>query len=433
MQRHGEIGIPGMLGLLFILCLGAACGGPSTPGGGTAEPGAGPAASPAYGAITEWADGYVARGDLAGIVVLIARDGEIVYAYAGGHLDMGGQRPVASDSMFRVFSMTKPVIAAGIMRLVDQGKVSLDDPVSDYIPEVADLQVLAPGADSLDDTVPLNRPITVLDLMTHTAGFANTRQGMVAERAEALLVMEATIDLETATGRLLQLPLAHQPGERWLYGSGFEPLARVIEIASGQSLRDFFRVEFFDPLGMDDTHFILPEAKADRLSGLFAKRGGRLVNLSRLRRTPFLSDPGTRLASGNGGLVSTAPDFLRFAEMLRQGGRLDGVRILSEASVDLMLANQIAPDLPIGPPLDFRDGYGFGFGGAVLVDAEAGAPATLGEYYWEGFANTLFWIEPETGVSVIALAQIIPYGTYPLAEELKPLVREAVEIPQDPK
>lgn len=417
---------------LALTALAGACSGP--PPAETAAPAESGDADPgpsAYAAVSEWADGYVERGDLSGLFVLVARDGETVYSHASGHLDMADQRPVGPDSLFRIFSMTKPVISAGIMKLVDQGKVSLDDPVADYIPEMAELDVLAPGAEGLDDTVALARPVTVFHLMTHTGGFDNLRRGRVAERAEELSVMDASHDLATATGRLAELPLVHQPGERWLYGAGFEPLARVIEVASGQSLQDFYRTEFFDPLGMDDTHFILPEGKADRLSGLYAKRGGTLVDLSRLRRTPFMSDPGTKLASGSGGLVSTGPDFLRFAEMLRQGGRLDGVRILSEAATRQMLSNQIAPDLPTGPPLDFREGYGFGFGGAVLVDAEAGAPATLGEYYWEGFANTLFWIEPETGVTVIALAQIIPYGTYPLAEELKLLVHEAEGLDAD--
>jgi len=376
---------------------------------------------------------YVSDGVLPGAVVLTARNGRIEHLSAQGMQDIASGTPMATDTVFRIFSMTKPITAAAVMMLVDDGKVRLDEPVETYLPEFHADTVYSP-----DGPIPAH-PMTVAQLISHTSGLSYSFQPtspVAAQYTAAGLTGGAWFHdpgmhgLADFTARLAPIPLVFQPGERWHYSMGMDVAGALVERVSGLSFADFLQTRLFDPLGMKDTGFQVAPGSAPRLATLYARRpGGPLVATETGAASVFLHPPSA--ASGGGGLVSTAQDYYRFGQMLLNGGLWEGHRVLTRRSVEAMIANHLPTvmgDAPLGEAALFgygstAQGLGFGYGGAVVVDPVAnGGYGSAGEYGWAGAANTLFWIDPKEQRVVVFMTQLLPSGTVPLRDTLKQLV-----------
>ncbi|MDR7069898.1 CubicO group peptidase (beta-lactamase class C family) [Pseudoxanthomonas japonensis] len=357
-------------------------------------------------------DGVVGDDAYLGAVAVVSSKGRIVYRKAAGHADLQGA-PLREDAIFRIYSMTKPVTSVAALMLVEEGRLRLDDPVARYLPAFAALDRVTGDADE-GRRVPVQRALTVRHLLTHTAGFATGGDDIRA--ASALLQAQApeeAADLAGYADRVARAPLVQEPGTRFRYdGVNTEVLARVIEVASGQSLGDFLRSRIFIPLRMPDTGFEVPAAQRGRVMALTRRDGhGRRV----LAETPSARTPGVRLRaydSGAGGLYATAADYLRFAQMLANGGALDGVRLLRTASVDQMMRDQLAQfDPVVAYP---EPGEGFGLGGYVVTDpATSTRPGSKGQFGWSGAAGTYFTIDRPRGLVILLLSQHLPTDEAP--------------------
>ncbi len=335
-----------------------------------------------------------------GAVTLIARDGRIAYFRAQGVMDLETRRPMTTDAVFRIMSMTKPVVAVSILMMVEEGKVRLTDPVSRFIPEFRALAVLAPDDTARGSrragaarTVPAEREITIRDLLTHTAGFMTT-DGPSGAAGIGIGSGESLADLMP---RLAAVPLDFQPGTQWAYSGqfGFDVLARVVEIASGLPFDRFVRERILDPLGMTDTSFDFPGEGHPRLAGLYRTADGELEPVPEM---PFVNGV---YFSGGGGLFSTAADYLEFARMLANGGRLGDVRLLSRKSVDLMRSAFVPDTLP-----GRTAGEGYGLGVRVVTDPAArNTLVSKGTWGWSGAFNTHFFIDPEERIIGLFMTQ----------------------------
>lgn len=376
-------------------------------------------------------NGLVDGGKLPGVLTLLARHGKIIAVNAHGVKDVASGAPITQDTLFRMYSQTKPVTGVAMMILFEEGRWKLDDPVTKYIPEFAGLKVFkGVDADGKPILEPIARSATMRELMTHTAGFA---YGLMADNyvdkayQESALFRQST--LGDAMGVLTTLPMASQPGTEWKYSVAVDIQGYIVEKLSGQSLPDFMRSRIFAPLGMTDTDFWVPEAKRGRMASLY------MVDPKARAIVPaegFMVLPIDRLptaANGGGGLVSTLRDYARFAQMLLNGGELDGVRILAPATVRLMASNHLT-DLQLEKkPLG--DGIGFGLDVAVVMDpAKAGTLAGKGTYSWGGAAGTWFWIDPENDVVFLGMIQVLGGGGLWRLDELSaPLVYQALVDP----
>ena len=335
--------------------------------------------------------------DIAGAVTLVARNGRIVHFETHGLMDLETSKPMARDAIFRMASMSKPITGTAIMMLAEEAKLRLTDPVSKFIPEFKDLKVAVPKAGSTPNapqfyTVPADREITIRDLLTHTSGLVS---GPVSTAEAARLGRKPTDTLADYIPRLASVPLEFQPGSRWTYspGAGFDTLGRIVEIVSGQTFDVFLKQRIFDPLGMKDTFFSPPEDRLSRIASNYRKTAKGLEKLP---------DPGpTKYFSGAGGLRSTADDYVLFGQMLVNGGQLNGRRLLSPRSVELM-SSIFVPDTLPGRP------RGEGFGLSVRVVSDAAARNTFlsnGSYGWSGAFGTHFWVDPKEKMVAIYLVQ----------------------------
>ncbi len=361
---------------------------------------------------------------VAGVVTMVVRHGKVAHFEAVGKMDIDAEEPMRRDTIFRIYSMTKPVTSVAAMILVEEGKLKLDDPVSKYIPQFAGLEVFNPDGDPVEP----DRPMTVRDLMRHTSGltygfFGSTPVDKLYGKAN---VLDRRSSLSEMTDKLGEMPLLYQPGTRWLYSLSVDVLGRVIEVVSEQPLDEFFQERIFGPLGMVDTAFYVPDEKLDRFATGYGPDGGeglRVVDApatSRYRRAPGLF-------SGGGGLVSTARDYARFCQMLTAGGELQGTRVLRAETVATMTRNHLPQEImPIAFGQQKRHGTGFGLGFSVRVaDTEWDSAGVVGEYGWGGAASTHFWISPKDDLFVVALQQHQPF-TFLVENEVKPLVYEAL-------
>ena len=360
-----------------------------------------------------------------GAIALVADHGTVVYRGAFGHADLQGQQPLHEDAIFRIYSMTKPVTSVAALMLVEEGRLQLDAPVATYLPAFAGLQRVAGGSIAAPTLVPVQRPLTVRHLLTHTAGFATG--GDDIRVASALLQAQApeeAADLAGYADRVARAPLGAEPGKRFRYdGVNTEVLARVVEVASGQSFETFLRTRIFTPLALRDTGFEVLPAQRGRIMALTTRNAaGQRV----LADTPSAREPGVRLrpyTSGAGGLYSTAADYLRFARMLAEGGTLEGVRLLREDTVAMMMSDQLAGfDPPVPAP---EPGEGFGLGGYVVTDpAISMRPGSRGQFGWSGAASTYFTIDRERGLVILLLSQHLPTdGAPPLPKLATPFYR----------
>ncbi len=372
---------------------------------------------------------YVDSGKVAGVVAAVARHGKVGYAKAFGRMDAAREAPMRADAVFRIYPMTKPVIAAAVLRLVDQGKVRLDDPVSKYIPAFAGTKVYANGPAASPVVQPPSRPITIEHLLTHTSGlsygyFGQTPVDSIYLRANLL---DDTRTVAQMADSAAHLPLLFSPGDRWNYSVAIDVLGRVIEVASGVTLDRFLDRELFTPVGMRETSFHVQPHMDGRIPVAYSLDANRkLVPGASLLSPGFL--PAGKFLSGGGGLLSTTADYLRFAQMLLNGGELDGRRVLSRESVASMTRNHLAPALvPIPPFILEQSGYGFGLGGAVLVDSTStGAPGSPGIYRWWGIMGTFFWIDPKADLIGMVWTQLNTGRHHPMEIEFQRLVYAAV-------
>jgi CubicO group peptidase (beta-lactamase class C family) len=383
--------------------------------------------SMALGGIDAMLEGLVADGVLPGAVTLVAREGKVVHRSAVGFKDLDSGERLSFDSIFRIFSMTKPVTAAAMMILYDQGLWTPDDPIARHLPEFADVK-------GPDGAAPDHAP-TMGELMTHTAGFGYAiglgPHDAVDKAYLAAGVWEADSLAEMAR-RVAGAPLAYQPGASWRYSLSMDLQGAIIEKLSGQSLPDFMRSRIFAPLGMVDTDFYLPADKLARLVTPYHMYGQ--TKLTVLSLPGFIRDPRLipRLPSGGGGLYSTASDYARFAQMLLNQGELGGARIITPAAVALMTANHLPKALTdrgfIAGVHRLRPGYGYGFNGAVFYDpALAGSPAGQGTYQWDGAGGTWFWIDPEHQLLYVGMIQrMLQEGMPPLQEKTKAMIADAM-------
>lgn len=360
---------------------------------------------------------------IAGGVVAIARYGKIVHLKAYGKMDLEADKPMTADAIMRVYSMTKAITTSAVMMLVEEGKIAIDDPVSKYLSELTDAKV-ASGVQNSSAT----RTMTVADLMRHTAGYSygGTGQSAHDKAYKDLNLLDTFATLEALQAKLAKLPLAFEPGTDWHYGISTDILGRVVEIASGQTLDDFFRQRIFIPLDMHDTAFYVPKEKASRFAANYNSDGKGILTVKDAPATsPYLINPSFH--GGGGGLVSTARDYMRFLVMISNGGELHGVRILKSETIRMMTTNQIPKEVGwIKFGSEIRKGVGFGFGFSVRAEKSDWDPhGRIDEYGWGGAASTHFWVSPKDDLAVVTLEQIMPYSF--LTEfKLKGLIYDAI-------
>ncbi|MCK9515728.1 MAG: serine hydrolase domain-containing protein [Ottowia sp.] len=379
---------------------------------------------------------YVDDGRLPGWQVRVTRRGEVVYHENHGWRDVENQLPVEDDTVFRIYSMTKPVTSVAAMMLYEEGRFELTDPLADYLPAFADMRVYAGGPALKPVTRPATEPIRIWNLLNHTSGMT---YGFHHVHVQDEIYRNAGYEWAAPKGHTLaqcaddwaRLPLRFDPGSSWNYSVATDVLGRLIEVVSGQSLDEFFQERIFDPLGMVDTSFVVRDDLGDRLGALYipneqgkATRNDEFGDAARGEVT-FLS--------GGGGLLSTTEDYHRFTQMLLRGGELDGQRLLGSRTVRYMTANTLpgGQDLEqFGIPLFAEtrfEGQGFGLGFGILIDPiTAMTPGSPGEYNWGGAASTAFWVDPSEEITCIFMTQLLPSSTWPLRTQLRQLVYSAL-------
>ena len=368
---------------------------------------------------------YVDEGKLAGMVTLVARRGAVAHFEKIGYQDIETGAPMELDTIFRIFSMTKPITCVALMMLYEHGLFHLNDPVTGFLPEFKDLKVLKAGG-VLEDA---HRVITIHDLLTHMAGLSYGDYADTADPIDKLYyaanIFDSQISLQEMVRRIAALPLAHQPGAAWRYSVATDVVGRLVEVISGISLAEFMHREIFEPLGMHDTAYSIAPEKADRFAILYGKTEKGDLELMDTAVGGEYSDP--KLFAGGHGLISTASDYLRFAQLLLNGGELDGVRLLGRKTIELMTINHVpAALLPLGMGEPWP-GFGYGLGFGVLMDLpQSGIMGSAGNFRWSGWASTHFWVDPKEQLIGILMLQYIPGGTYPVTEDFKTLVYQAL-------
>ena len=353
---------------------------------------------------------YVEKDQIAGQVLLVLRNGRIVHSLANGMRNIGTGEPMTEDTIFRIASQTKAIVSTGIMILHERGQLDISHPLSRYIPEWENVQVAVPDENGSYDLEPAERPITLRHLLTHTGGMSYGTGPASKEWEDANFqgwyFANKTETIGESIARMASLPLDAHPGTAWIYGYNTDILGAVIEKASGIDLNNFLQQEIFEPLDMSDSHFYLPESKRDRLAVVYQpKQGGGIEAIPAIdgMRSQGMYIDGPRIShSGGAGLLSTAKDYARFLQMTLNGGELDGKRILSRKTIELMTTNHLG-ELP------FRSGQGFGLGFSIVTDlGKRGTLGSVGEYGWGGAYHSTYWVDPLENLVVVYLTQIIP-------------------------
>ena len=361
---------------------------------------------------------------IAGAVTLVARDGVIVQHGAYGLRNVKSGEKMTNDTIFRIYSMSKPITTTAVMMLVEEGKVNLNDPVSKHLPQLAEPTVFAKGG---KPPIAAKREPTVRDLMRHTSGYSyGFIPGGVGGKYRKADVLDRDSSLDAMIEKLAKIPLQSEPGTEWRYSLSIDVLGAIVQAASGQKFEAFLAERIFKPLGMKDTAFYIPKEKRDRFT---SQHGRGLVGKLRVSEpaegSHYLKPPG--LPSGGGGLCSTAGDYFRFCQMILNGGELDGKRLLKAKTVAQMTVNQLPASIPNIGIGDQRRGVGFGFGFSVrIAESNWGSGGRVGEIGWGGAASTHFWMLPEEGLTVITMRNFMPYQ-WTLERELKQLIYSALK------
>ena len=381
--------------------------------------------------IDDFVERHITAHHFSGAVTLVARRGKVVQFRAYGMQDIEGGVPMAKDSIFRIYSMTKPITSVAVMMLFEEGRFLLDEPVADYLPEFKGLEV---GVEEIDEatgekvftTVPADRAVTIRDLLRHTSGLTYGLWGtsMVDKLYLENEVFGRDDTIEETVTKLSVIPLKHQPGTVWEYSVSTDVLGRLVEVVSGQRFDEFLRDRIFSPLGMKDTGFFVPPKGIDRLTTVYTPNEDNtaITPMDPSRARDFTKE--TRRLSGGGGLVSTAADYYRFAQMLLNGGVLDGTRILSRPTVELMTSDHLVEIHDRG----HLESYGFGLGFMVSPGrGRSGSILSAGSFGWGGMAHTTFWVDPQEELIGIFLVQILPESPLPYRELFKPMVYQAID------
>jgi CubicO group peptidase (beta-lactamase class C family) len=363
-----------------------------------------------------------ANGRIPGAVTLVARRGRIAHIGTVGRRDPGSDAPMTADSIFRIYSMTKPIVSAAVMMLIEEGRLLLSDPAAKHLPALGGLKVAVerPGAEP--DLVPVQREMTVQDLLRHTSGITYENTGSTAVERLYLAAGTNRRDQtnEALVAKLGTLPLQHQPGAVWEYSRSTDVLGRLVEVVSGQTLGAFLAERILGPLGMADSGFHVPPAEQHRLAGGFAvdPDGAGAVNYLDVTRKPIFE-------SGGGGMVATIGDYARFVQMMAGRGRLRPTRLLGRKSVELMTSDHLGATVA-GPERIAGPGYGFGLGFAVRRAAGLSAlPGSVGDYHWSGLGGTFFWVDPQEQLFAVLMAQAMHQRDF-LRQLFKTLVYAAI-------
>jgi CubicO group peptidase (beta-lactamase class C family) len=382
--------------------------------------------------IDAYLEGLIDAGTLAGVVTLVARHGRTVHASVIGQKDLARGEPLALDTIFRIFSMTKPVTGVAMSILHDEGLWSPEDPIARHLPAFADVRVFD-GLDSNGQpmTVAPEHAPTMRELMTHTAGlsYGFNPDDPLDKLYQARQVWQSA-SLAQFADKVASLPLAYQPGSKWLYSLSMDVQGAIIEQLSGQSLPEFMRTRIFGPLGMVDTAFHTPPEKKSRRATLYrwSPRQQKLVEAPNILGADHEAPPA--LAIGGGGLVSTVTDYARFAQMLLNGGELGGTRIVSAAALKQQMSNHLSEAMiaarhGVGHQ-QLRPGFGYGFNGAVFTDpALCGVPVGVGTYHWDGAAGTWFWVDPVHDLLYVGLVQLLSETSPPLQKTTQTMMADA--------
>jgi len=374
---------------------------------------------------------YIEPGKIAGAQVAIVRGGVLGHFESFGLQDRERGVPVADDAIWRLYSMTKPITGVAMMTLYEHGHFQLDDPVERWIPEWKNMTVREPDPAGVSRVVPAHRPPTIRDILTHTSGI-----GYAAENDDLVLGERnwlAGHDLESMSKAFGPWPLRFQPGTHWLYSHGMDIAARLVEIISGMPYDDYLRTTIFEPLGMTDTAFWVEADNVPRFAACYGRNARKeLVLMDDPTESTYLRRP--KLLNGGGGLVGTTADYVRFCTMLANGGHLDGRRVLSRKTTELMTCNHLPNDsdmadlaLPMGYGEVGFAGSGFGLTVAVSKGPQAtGVVGSAGEFMWGGAASTAFWVDPVEELAVVFMTQLMPSGTFDFRGQLKTLVYGAL-------
>ena len=379
---------------------------------------------------------YIDAGRFPGTQLLVYRRGKVVHSAVQGFADLERKVPVKDETIFRIYSMTKPLTSVAFMMLIEEGRVALDEPVHKYIPEWKNLGVFQAGIYPAFLTKPPARPMQIVDLLRHTSGLTYAFQQRsnvdAAYREKKIGELEKAGTLQSMIDDLAKIPLEFSPGEAWNYSVSADVLGYLVGKISGMPFEQFLKERIFDPLGMTDTDFYVPAAKAARLAACYSADGkGGMTLQDDPAESSFLSPPS--LISGGGGLCSTAADYLTFCRALLNGGELDGVRLLGPKTLKLMTSNHLPGGLDL-PGLSRSlfseatyNGIGFGLGFSVTMHPEQTLiPGSPGEYSWGGAATTSFWIDPAEELITIFMTQVLPSSAYPLRRELRTMVYSAI-------
>lgn len=376
---------------------------------------------------------YVDSGKLAGTLTMIARHGEIVHTSVIGHADKERGTAMKDDTIFRIYSMTKPLTSIAFMMLVEEGLVALDEPVHRVIPEWKNLRVFQAGITGSFQTKPVTRPMLMIDLLRHTSGLtygfqARTNVDAAYRKLGVGVIEKRPLTLDSMIEALAGLPLEFSPGDAWNYSVSTDVLGYLVGKLSGMPFEKFLKERILDPLGMVDTDFYVPKDKAARFASCYAHNAkGEVVLQDDGQKSDYLKPPS--FISGGGGLAGTAGDYMRFCQMLLNGGEYNGHRFVSPKTIELMTQNH----LPGGKQLmelsrslfseAGNEGLGFGLGFAVVTNvAQTMTPGSVGEYFWGGAASTAFWIDPKEDLAVVFMTQFLPSSTYPVRRDLRNLV-----------
>lgn len=387
--------------------------------------------------INDFTHKYVDEGYLPGTMTLVARRGQVVHFDCYGQRNLEAGLPIAEDTIFRIFSMTKPITSVAALSLYEQGHFTLDTPVSHFIPAFQHMEVFESGTPEQYTTVKAERQMTIGDLLKHTSGLTYTwlnrkTVGKIYENNRLTIFEGYSPDylLEDYVNKLAEMPLLYSPGTAWHYSTSVEVLGRVIEVITGKRLDVFLKERVLDPLGMADTDFYVPEDKWDRFAKLYMPKETKdgLVHCP----IPWHAKPEpSRMLRGGDGLVSTTPDYLKFASMMLNQGRYPGGQMLSPKTVHLMTQNHLPGDMMTFGNSPIRHmsspGIGFGLGVAVTVDPiQANAIGSPGEYYWTGGGHTMFFIDPKEELIAIFMTQLFPPAQFPLDKEFKTAVYQSI-------
>lgn len=370
---------------------------------------------------------YLDEGKMAGMVTLVARKGKVVHLESHGYADIASRKPMSLDTIFRIYSMSKPITGAAVMICLEEGWFNVTDPVSKYIPAFGEVKVWQDG-----ELVEPVRPLTIQDLYRHTSGL--TYGGLfgshpVSEMYAAAKIGDPMRSTAVFADEIATMPLRYQPGERWHYSMGMDVLGRLVEIWSGQSFGAFLQERIFAPLGMEDTAFRLDPAKAERLASLYQVGESEFGQFKTADFGMVGYGADTKFEGGGGGLLSTMPDYYRFAQCLLNGGELDGERILGRKSVEFMRSNALTP---AQKPFGFEGsepfaGFGYGVCVKVMEDPAAGGwMGSPGDFGWGGYAETYHFIDPFEDLIGINMIQCVPSMHYPIRKEFRTAVYQAL-------